>query len=452
MTAFDAGIFDNVLWRLGNGYSDVTAITGSHHFSDHMSPLMLMAVPVYAVVPQLGLPMLIFAQAISVSLVGLAAWLLADHLDLDERSRWAVVLVTLVGAGSYNAALIDVHEVGLALGPLALTVVLAIRETRLSVYWLWPLLAALARMDLAISVLIIGLLLRRNRPRHAQIAVWIGAGLATLMAAWLVVNPWNGTSFAFHFAHLDIDSAVQLPGAILTNPAAALKPLLDPTMWGTIVIWLVGFMAIVPLRAARWIIPALPTVAIPVLGSWQQADKAHLHYWHALVPMLAIAMVFGLAESPRVRERVVVIAALSVAVTWIFMPIFKPSFGDDLTDERAVVGYLQERPDASVAALPNLVPHVAHRPTVMQLPAPFACPTVPIASFDGPNAPPDLVTVTTGLMESPPTEAVATVVSILHQYYEPRTVYGDIEIWARIGPVPEEAYDIACRAGSSENS
>ena len=128
MTAFDAGIFDNVLWRLANGYNDVTAITGAHHFSDHMSLLILLAVPLYALTPQFGLLALTVAQAASVALVPLAAWLLASHLDLDRRTRLIVLLVATAGAGTWNAALIDVHEVGLAVGPLAMTGVIAIRQ------------------------------------------------------------------------------------------------------------------------------------------------------------------------------------------------------------------------------------------------------------------------------------------------------------------------------------
>jgi uncharacterized membrane protein len=230
MTAFDAGIFDNVLWRLSHGYNDVTAITGSHHFSDHMSPLMLAAVPLYALMPGLGLPILMVTQAISVGLVAVAVWMLAEHLDLDDRTTRAVVLVTLLGAGAYNAAVIDIHEVGLAVGPIALTVVLALRNSSLRRYWIWPTLAALARLDIAVAVLLIGVLLRRDRPRHAKVAVWIGSIATVGMAAWIILNPWEGTSFAYHFSHLGIDSAAELPGTILRHPVAALRPLLDPTM------------------------------------------------------------------------------------------------------------------------------------------------------------------------------------------------------------------------------
>jgi uncharacterized membrane protein len=452
MTAFDAGIFDNVLWRLGNGYNDVSDLTGSHHLSDHMSLLMLLAVPVYALFPTLGLPLLIVAQAASVALVALAAWLLADHVGLDDRSRQAVLLVTTVGAGAYNAATIDIHEVGLAVGPLAMTAVLALRGSSLRTYWIWAVLAAMARVDIAVSVLIIGLLVRSDRPAHGRVAITVGGVTAVAMAIWLVVNPWDGTSFGFHFAHLGIDSAVQLPGAVLSDPLTALEPLFDVTMWGTVAIWLVGFMLFAPLGAARWVLPALPTVIIPVLGSWPQADEPHLHYWHVLLPMLAVAMVLGLARYPALQKRAFYLAIFGVAVTWLFMPIFKPSFGQDLTDARAVAAYIQARTEVSVAVPPAIVPHVSRRPSVMQLPTPFACPTSPIASFTGPDRPPDLVAVPTDVIAQPANPAAAEVADTLVGYYERVEVFGDLEVWERRGDVPTAAYELVCTAEASENS
>ncbi len=451
-TAFDAGLFDNVLWRLGNGYNDVTDLTGSHHFSDHMSLLMLAAAPIYAIAPQLGLPALIVAQAASVALVSAAAWLLADHVNLDDRTKRAVLVVTLIGAGTYNAALIDIHEVGLAVGPLAMTAAMGLRGARLRTYWIWPVLAAAARFDIAVSVLVIGFLLRRERHDHSRIAIGVGAGFAGAMLVWLLANPWEGTSFAFHFAHLGIDSAAQLPAAILRDPIAAIEPLFDPVMWATIAIWLMGFTALAPLRAAKWILPALPTVIIPALGSWPSADRPETQYWHVLLPMLAIAMVLGYSKASALRERATYLAVAAVAVTWIFTPIFKPSFGQDLSDERAVVAYLALQPNASVAVLGNLVPHVSQRPSVMQLPTPFACPTIPIASFRGPDNPPDLVAVSTVLLEQKATAAAADVAAALDKYYERVEIFGEIEIWRVVGSVPAPIYSGFCAVAGSENS
>ncbi len=452
MTAFDAGIFDNVLWRLANGYDDVTAITGAHHFSDHMSLLMLLAVPIYALAPGLGLPALIVAQAASVAMVPLAGWLLADHLGLDRRTRLLVLLITAAGAGTWNAALIDVHEVGLAVGPLAMTAVMAMRLAPLRTYWIWPVLAAAARLDIALSVLLVGILLRRDRPEHARVAQAAGGVLAGGMALWLLLNPWDGTSFAFHFAHLGVDTATALPGAMLADPLAAIEPLTDPTMWGTVLIWLVGFTVAAPLAGWRWIIPALPTLAIPVLGSWPQADEPHLHYWHVLLPMLAIAMVTGLASRRSLRTSFFYLAIVAVAATWLFMGVFRPSIGGDLTDERAVVAYLESYPDESVAAVGHIVPHVSRRETVMQLPTPFACPTTPVAHFTGPAGPPDLVALPSAVLTSPATQVAERVAATLTDHYELEVTIGDYQVW-RAGPaVPVAAYDVACGVRSAENS
>lgn len=450
LTGFDAGIFDNVLWRLGHGYSDVSALTGFHHFSDHLSPLLLLLVPLYAIAPALGMPLLMLAQAASVALVGLATWLLADHLELEPRARLAILLMATIGAGAYNAAVIDVHEVGLALGPLAMMIALAERRTPMRFYWVWPALAAAARIDLALSVVIIGLLLMSTRRTHALVAIRIGTTAFALMALWLLINPWAGTSFSFHFAHLGIESATELPGAILTHPGAALRPLLDPTMYGTLLIWLAGFTFVAPLRAARWILPALPTMVIPVLGSWQQADQPHLHYWHVLLPMLAIAAVFGFAKLVPLQPFGTYLAVGAILITWLLMPIFKPPFGDDLTDEIATVAYLNEYPGLAVAVPGDIVPHVAEREAVMQLPTPFSCPTHPVARFSGPERPPDLVAVYTRTVEPPATEPYETVASVLSSYYRLDRTFGELSVWALREEPPADSYQIYCGAAGED--
>lgn len=452
MTAFDAGIFDNVLWRLANGYNDVSALTGSHHFSDHMSPLMLLAVPIYAVVPHLALPILMILQAVSVGLVGVAVWMLAEQLELGEQAKRAVLLVSLAGAGAYNAAVIDIHEVGLAVGPIALTAVLAWRGAALRRYWIWPLLASLARIDIAVTVVLIGLLVRRQQPRHARIAMGIGGSVALALGIWLLANPWDGTSFAFHFAHLGIESATELPGAVLRDPIAALRPLVNTTFWGSALAWVLGFSAVGLWRAGKWIVPALPTLIIPFLGSWPSADRAHVHYWHVLLPMLAIATVFAIASSRELQRRAIYIAAFGVAMSWVLMPILKPSFTNSIDDERAVVEFLEhEYPSASVAVLDTIVPHVSTRPEVMQLPTPFACPTSPLASFKGPDEPPELVSIPTAVLDNPVTDAAFTVTIVLQEYYEPVAVFGGLEVWQLSRTPPPEVYDGFCTA-SAENS
>ena len=165
-----------------------------------------------------------------------------------------------------------------------------------------------------------------------------------------------------------------------------------------------------------------------------------------------MASVLGLARSPEMRNHVFYFAIGAIAVTWIFMPLFKPSFGEDLSDERAIVAYLDERPEASVAALRTLVPHISTRETVMQLPTPFACPTIPIASFTGPDAAPDLVALPAGVIARPQTAADSQVVAVLQDYYERSAAFGSLEVWSRAGEVPPSVYSAVCGADAANSS
>jgi len=78
------------------------------------------------------------------------------------------------------------------------------------------------------------------------------------------------------------------------------------------------------------------------------------------------------------------------------------------------------------------------------LPTPFACPTIPIASFDGPAAPPDLVALPTAVLQQPATPAAGTVARVLESYYEPLAEFGGLEIWGVAGEVPTTVYGITC--------
>jgi hypothetical protein len=89
---------------------------------------------------------------------------------------------------------------------------------------------------------------------------------------------------------------------------------------------------------------------------------------------------------------------------------------------------------------------------VMQLPTPFACPTIPIAAFRGPDAPPQLVTVPTAIFEDPATASARTVAATVRAYYSPIALFGNIEVWQLTGDIPASSYDVVCTADASENS
>lgn len=449
MTAFDAGIFDNVLWRVSNGYGDVTDLTGAHHFSDHLSLLILLAIPIYATVPSLGLPALIIAQAASVALVPYATYLLAAHYGLSRDLRRALLILTALSAATWNAAVIDIHEVGLAVGPLAMTVALGLRGSSSRTYWIWPALAAAARVDIAVAVLIIGVLLRSRQPEKARATMAVGGGMATMMIAWLLLNPWEGTSFAFHFGHLGVASATELPLAALRDPSGALGELFDTTMLASVAVWLAGFTLIAPLAAWRWLLPAAPTVIIPVFGSWPSADLSHVHYWHVLLPMLAVATVVGLARSPQLHRPFFYLTVAAVALTWVAMGIFKPAFSNDLTDLRAVTAYLKDRPAASIAVPAPLVAQLSARESIMQLPTPFSCPEPPLAFFAPPEKPPELVAVPSALMSQPQAGPAAAVERALRLDYALEAEFGTLQVWRLSGVPPRAAYDARCTADNS---
>lgn len=453
--AFDTGYLNNVLWKIANGYGDVTGISGLHHFADHVSPLLLLAVPLYMVLPGMALPVLLIAQAASVALVAWAGWLVSGYAGLSLRVRRAVLALTLLGPAAWYSAMVEFHASGLALGPLAMTLALGIRRSESRWYWVWPLLASLARVELAGAVLVAAFLLYRyGSQRHAAISGATAGVIGFGMLLWMLFTPWDGTSVSAHFWHLeDVDGLLDLPAALIAQPGAFLRNLVDPSMLWAVLYWLLGFLVIAPLRAARWLLVALPVLAIPILGGWPPADRWFEHYWHALYPALAIATPLGLRDHVEL-QRVTMYGALpAVVLMWMLggpqHHLVPNSFGlppitADRSADLAVADFVNADPEAAVSSSWSLTAHIGHRETIHLFPTPFTCPTVPLAQFVPPRSAPDLVVVDDRERRSLSEEEEPDVLAVLEDYYEPALTRGPITVYRLTGTPPAATYDTSC--------
>lgn len=449
---FDTGVFANVLWRLAHGYDDVSALTGVHHFADHPSGLVLGLVPMARVAGDLIVPLLLVLQAMSVGLVGWATWRIASVFDLSAHLRWLLLAAALIGPGAYFAAVGEFHESGLALGPLAMTIAGGLEERQTRLYWIWPLLAALARVELALAILILGLVLwRLGRRRPANGVVWIGATVSLLLVGWLVFNPWEGASVSGHLGHLGSSPGEAL-GAAIRTPGVALEPLLNTVMIGALAFWLLQFGILAPLRGAAFLLPALPLIAIPILGSWPPADPWYEHYWHVLLPLLPAASAYGMTKNDRARRLSPALIGFGIILTWVFLGPFSSATPDflriqplrpDVASEQQVV---ETVPGSSISAPGQLVPHLADRESIHWFPLPFVCSEAArntIPGYRSPTSPPEVVIEEP---ESPMTDDEREQLDLmLVTGYYPRQEIGPFVVWDLVDVEASKAAMGACR-------
>lgn len=401
-SGLDSAIWANVLWRLAHGFDDVSALTGVHHFGDHPSILPLLAIPVFRWSSSTGLPFLLVLQSGSLALVGLGGWLIAEEFRLARRACWGVLAVTLAGAGMWMAALSDFHATTLALGPLAVAVAGAISGRRPWGVVVLSAVASLARPEAAFAVGMAGMVLVSYGFRRSGVKMTIvGWGIGgSLLVGSFVVFRQAGSSVAVHFSHLGVDTVMAVPFAMWHNPARALSPLIAPFMLLAVAIWLLLY-GLLPIVAWRWLLVALPPLAIPVFGSWEAADFPWAHYWLILIPVGAISSVFAFRDREDLQRGAIVVASFSLGIGWIILGgLFGfPPIGLDgnRSAEQAINRILRDRPDQSVGVPARLVGLNAERETVFLSPEPLGCLGRTMVKFEPTYPAPDVLVIDTRL-------------------------------------------------------
>lgn len=118
---YDFGIFDQAIWnasRFRLPTTDHLEIGGKVIFADHFSPSMFLLAPALWIVPKQE--MLLFLQAISVSLSGFVLYRICQTLLGNRWQSRSVLLSYFLFIGLQNALITDIHEVTVMTLPLML--------------------------------------------------------------------------------------------------------------------------------------------------------------------------------------------------------------------------------------------------------------------------------------------------------------------------------------------
>ena len=391
---FDSGVIDHALWRVAHGFSDVSTLNGRPLFADHPSGVLLLMLPIYKLAPGMGLPVYFGLRAMSAGLVVWSAWLAARHFDLDRDTRWTLMAVTALGPAMVLVVTAEANTVGLVVGPLALGVIVALR--RGSRVWFGVLTAVVAasRPEVALGVIALGLALRRDRPDYARTAMWVGGSFSAVGVVRLFLAG-DAPGFSGHLGHLG-DSLGEALAVSLRRPWDALAPLFDATPWASLIIWLAAFGFAAPLLSARWMAPTLPLLAIPFLGTWEQADGHIWQYWHLLLPLAMISAAPTLGKGLLDLRRFRLSVAVLVPLMWVVavIPVGEralPSMSENGRAPSRMVTVIESGNYQSVSAPDPVVPHLTAREEVHRFPAPFGCDDLEVAGYLGPDLLPEAV-------------------------------------------------------------
>lgn len=446
---FDLAIHDQSIWLLSR-FADFSTVRGLPVFGHHASFGYLAFVPLYWLGG--GPNLLNVVQVLAIAVSAVPIYLLArDRLD----SSWAPALLALAWLAQPPLqwfAWETFHPEVLAI-PLLLWAYLCADRDRLGWYLVLTVAALAQKEDIALAVVMIGLLLvLRRRVRLGLATAGLAAAWFAVCALWLVpAAAGGGTVYGPLYGDLG-DSPGEVAATALTDPGAIVDRLGDNDALGYAE-GLLSPVAYAPLAAPEALVVGAPQALVNLLTladfTWD------LKYHYQALPMVGVGLglVEGVARLARLARRWRVPAAAGLAVVVLVSGLWATrSSGPSPWGERYDTGYwpLVDPPDKEVreAALALIgdddgvsadfwmVPHLAHRRIAYTYPNPWSNKNYGIApTAIGDPAAVRWLVLDLALVTAPAERAIYDRL-IADGEFEVRLQNGSVVVAERIAPPP----------------
>lgn len=373
---FDLAFYARMAWGLSRG-DTWDPIVGANVLGLHLSPVLA----------PLGLLGRLFGTA-QVLLVAQAAAIAAAAWPLARigARRWgdAGALLGAIAWLAYpnlgHVAAYEAHPGTLAVLPLAWLADGIDRKCARTIV-LSSIAVLACREDLGLVVAMSALLAAAVAPESRRVTLGLAAASIAYVAAFAIVlhprfAPARG-SFELHFGKWGTSAPSALM-YILGHPAELFAHLTAPRrlLYPLLVL---GPLALLPLARARWLLPALPVLAVNLLSDFPTTVNLDSHYLTPVLPFLVAGALDGAARVMARLPRMPVRSALGSAVVVSHViaagtPLsFDCPWAMFMRDERTVAAREVVRavgPDASVQAPYELLAHLAERPALFFPPPP----------------------------------------------------------------------------------
>lgn len=372
-TGFDTAIYDQLLWLLAHGEDPFSTVVTRPMLADHFQPGLVLLTPLYWL--GLGVPGLLAAQSVGLALAAPALYALARALGASAAVASIPALAWLVCPWVASVNLFEFRPT--AFMPVLLVLsVLGGLQRRDVLLWATAILAMSLKEDVALTYLVLGFLLAYHGRRR------VGAILAGVSAVWFVVASWvihalSGSYDAFgqRFAGDRGDSVGEALVWSLEHPLETLSDIGSQSVLGLVALFLsTGGLA---LLAPSWLLLSAPSALYNALSAYTpQHDLVH-HYHLGTLVGLFVAAAVGVTRlgSLGKRGRLAVVAALGtaavVAVAGGIRVHANPGEGATLHRAAAERALDAIPPDAPVAAVLPMLPHLSQRKEIYTLPEPF---------------------------------------------------------------------------------
>ena len=373
-STYDMAVFEQVVWKMAHGHGATSSLTAWNTFGDHLSPVLLVFVPLYRLA---ATPLWFFAaQAIAVGIGVLCIRPLAVAAGLPERGRAVTLLLAAyaISPAIWNGVLGDFHPTTVAVPVLLIGCTVALKHRHRD---MWLVLGALIllRDDLAlagVALAAIGWTTDTRRGRQVRGAI-VATGLA-----WTVIGAQVGAALG---ASRHFEARYGYLGTSLTDAAthpfhaiAGVLSHLFATNNVVPVLALLVPLALLPLGRPAWALLA-GFVALPtLLATDPNLHSSAYHYGAPVAPFLFLAAAGTLARFDlSAYRRVVFYGAPLATASFLFagplstgaLTAQAPNPGDVRAALRTV------KATDVVVATGYVAPHVADRATLLPFPYPF---------------------------------------------------------------------------------
>ncbi|MEG4321097.1 MULTISPECIES: DUF2079 domain-containing protein [unclassified Microcoleus] len=307
-TAWDLGIFDQVIYLIGQGKPPISSFLGFHIMGDHASWIFYILALFYKIYPDVH--WLLAVQAVALAAGALPVWSLAKLAGLNREKSAAMAAVYLLYPVVFNINLFDFHPEVIAL-PAILSAILAARLSQPWRFCVAVMVILGCKGVLALTVVAMGLWLLLLEPESLsggkkKVRMAIPYGIAPLHAlfaiiigtAWFlivtqaIIPGFRGTESGSvgRYAYLG-SSVLEIAGNLLLKPGLVLGKILSLDTFKYLFLLILPVIWGLSPRHLTPLVGALPTLVLNVLS--QEPFQRSLAYQYSLpvIPFLLLAVI-----------------------------------------------------------------------------------------------------------------------------------------------------------------
>jgi uncharacterized membrane protein len=378
---FDMGIHDQAIWLLAHGRGFIT-VRGLEVFGHHFTPSYFLLVPAYWL--GAGPNFVNVLQIAVLSLGAIPIYLLARERRVSQWPAAALGAAYLLHPALQFIGWELFHPEALGITPLLCAYLCSVRR---SWHWFvfWCVLAVSCKEDVALAVLVLGLIVAWRGDRRVGL-VTASCAFAWFVAVAVIAMPAinGGTT---HVAGL-LSGVGGSPGGIaetaIRDPGNIAGRLFSSGSGDFAWQLLVPF-GFAPLLAPVVLMIGFPQFLVDVMSDVPWTRAITFHYAALPLTALAIGMVEGVAlvgrrlgHPARIAAPLVVLGcAIFGTLAWGPSPLsaeydrgwWPPATDTRLAAKRTAVDAVPD--DAAVSASYTLVPHLTHRAAIYSFPNPW---------------------------------------------------------------------------------